>query len=295
MIIAVTGASGSIGKELIPFLENEGHSIINISSSIPSDKKSIFSYQDLIDQSVNCHVDIFIHLASLNSNLNEANIKMEVRLTENILNSMKYLDCQKLIFFSTGKVYGDNAFALDIFSESSELKPSCPYSNAKKLCEDLILKRSSELDLNSIIFRMPPAINQSDSSNLGKLMKLSHRGFLIPLFIEGNHNQRSFISFSNIKTVIKHLINNQEFFRDSEIYNLSDEGYISLNALLRISSKRKILVLPQIVSNFFFKIPFFRRILLKLYGNFVMENTKLTRELGVKLNSTSQALSKIYK
>jgi len=295
MIIAVTGASGSIGKELIPFLENEGHSIINISSSMPSDKKSIFSYQDLIDQSVNCHVDIFIHLASLNSNLNEANIKMEVRLTENILNSMKYLDCQKLIFFSTGKVYGDNAFALDIFSESSELKPSCPYSNAKKLCEDLILKRSSELDLNSIIFRMPPAINQSDSSNLGKLMKLSHRGFLIPLFIEGNHNQRSFISFSNIKTVIKHLINNQEFFRDSEIYNLSDEGYISLNALLRISSKRKILVLPQIVSNFFFKIPFFRRILLKLYGNFVMENTKLTRELGVKLNSTSQALSKIYK
>ena len=253
MIIAVTGASGSIGKELIPFLENEGHSIINISSSMPSDKKSIFSYQDLIDQSVNCHVDIFIHLASLNSNLNEANIKMEVRLTENILNSMKYLDCQKLIFFSTGKVYGDNAFALDIFSESSELKPSCPYSNAKKLCEDLILKRSSELDLNSIIFRMPPAINQSDSSNLGKLMKLSHRGFLIPLFIEGNHNQRSFISFSNIKTVIKHLINNQEFFRDSEIYNLSDEGYISLNALLRISSKRKILVLPQIVSNFFLK------------------------------------------
>ncbi|MDB4029275.1 NAD(P)-dependent oxidoreductase [Gammaproteobacteria bacterium] len=295
MIIAVTGASGSIGKELIPFLENEGHSIINISSSMPSDKKSIFSYQDLIDQSVNCHVDIFIHLASLNSNLNEANIKMEVRLTENILNSMKYLDCQKLIFFSTGKVYGDNAFALDIFSESSESKPSCPYSNAKKLCEDLILKRSSELDLNSIIFRMPPVINQSDSSNLGKLMKLSHRGFLIPLFIEGNHNQRSFISFSNIKTVIKHLIDNQEFFRDSKIYNLSDEGYISLNALLRISSKRKILVLPQIVSNFFFKIPFFRRFLLKLYGNFVMENTKLTRELGVKLNSTSQALSKIYK
>ena len=295
MIIAVTGASGSIGKELIPFLENEGHSIINISSSMPSNRKSIFSYQDLLDQSVNCQVDIFIHLASLNSNLNEANIKTEVRLTENILNSMKYLDCQKLIFFSTGKVYGDNAFSLDIFSESSESKPSCSYSNAKKLCEDLILKRSSELDLNSIIFRMPPVINQSDSSNLGKLMKLSHRGFLIPLFIEGNHNQRSFISFSNIKTVIKHLIDNQEFFRDSKIYNLSDEGHISLNDLLRISSKRKILVLPQIVSNFFFKIPFFRKTLLKLYGNFVMENTKLTRELGVKLNSTSQALSKIYK
>jgi nucleoside-diphosphate-sugar epimerase len=295
MIIALTGASGSIGTELIPFLVNQGHTIIKISSSMPSNGKSIFSYQDLIDQSVNCHVDICIHLASLNSNLNEANIKTEVKLTENILNSMKCLGCQKLIFFSTGKVYGDNAFSLDIFSESSELKPSCAYSNAKKLCEDLILTKSSELSLNTIIFRMPPVINQSDGSNLGKLMKLSRQGFSIPLFPQGNDNQRSFISFSNIKIVMKHLINNQELFANSRIYNLSDEGYISLNDLLRISSKRKILVLPQTIASFFFKIPFLQGILLKLYGNFVMENTKIKRELGVKLTSTSQSLLKIYK
>jgi len=205
------------------------------------------------------------------------------------------MGCKKLIFFSTGKVYGDNAFSLKAFSESSESKPACSYSKAKKLCEDLILKRSSALALNSIIFRLPPVISKFNSSNLGKLMKLSQRGFLIPLFAQGNDNQRSFISFSNIQTVTKHLINNQELFKNNKIYNLADEGYISLNDLLRISSKRELWILPHLIANIFFKIPFLQGVLLKLYGNFVLENSKLTEEMGVKLSNTSDSLSIIYK
>jgi nucleoside-diphosphate-sugar epimerase len=295
MIIAVTGASGSIGKELIPFLEDQGHYVIKISSSLPSDGESTFSYQDLINQSINHPVDFFIHLASLNSNLNAANIQIEAELTEKILNSMQSLGCSKLIFFSTGKIYGDNAFASETFSESSESKPGCSYSKAKKLCEDLILKRSAEQALHSIIFRLPPVLNQSHSSNLGKLMKLSERGFVIPLFAQGNHNQRSFISFNNIETVMKHLLDNPNLLRNSEIYNLADEGFISLNNLLGTRSQRSALILPTVVSNIFFKIPFFKGILLKLYGNFMLENSKLTRELGVKLMSTSKSISIIYK
>ena len=126
-------------------------------------------------------------------------------------------------------------------------------------------------------------------------MKLSQRGFLIPLFAQGNDNQRSFISFSNIQTVTKHLINNQELFKNNKIYNLADEGYISLNDLLRISSKRELWILPHLIANIFFKIPFLQGVLLKLYGNFVLENSKLTEEMGVKLSNTSDSLSIIYK
>ena len=74
MIIAVSGASGSIGKELIAFLESLNHKVIRISSSIPRDGKLFFSFEDLRNQAIHCSVDIFFHLASLNANLNENNI-----------------------------------------------------------------------------------------------------------------------------------------------------------------------------------------------------------------------------
>jgi nucleoside-diphosphate-sugar epimerase len=52
MIIAVTGANGMIARKLIPFLENCGHEIIKISSSLNSNAQSTFSYRDLQSQKI---------------------------------------------------------------------------------------------------------------------------------------------------------------------------------------------------------------------------------------------------
>lgn len=295
MIIAVTGATGSIGKELVSFLEDQGHVVLRISSSLPSNGQSIFSYQDLKSHSIEHPVECFIHLASLNSTLTESNIHIESELAKDVLVAMKHLNCKRLIFFSTAKVYGDNSFALEAFSESSPLNPSCPYSRAKKLCEDIFLSESSQPGFGSIIFRLPPVLNQSDTSNLGRLMKLARRGTFIPLLTQGQDNQRSFISSNNIETVINHVIANPALFKGNKLYNLADEGYISLNNLLSIHAKRKIYVLPRLVSEFLFKIPLLKNILLKLYGNFVLENSKLQSEMGVKLISTSKSLPIIYR
>ena len=295
MIIAVTGATGSIGKELVSFLEDLGHVVLRISSSLPSNGQSIFSYQDLKSHSIEHPVEYFIHLASLNSTLTESNIHIESQLAKDVLVAMKYLNCKRLIFFSTAKVYGDNSFALETFSESSPLNPSCPYSRAKKLCEDILLSESSQPGFGSIIFRLPPVLNQSDTSNLGRLMKLARRGTFIPLLTQGQDNQRSFISSNNIETAINYVIANPALFKGNKLYNLADEGDISLNNLLSIHAKRKIYVLPRLVSEFLFKIPFLKTILLKLYGNFVLENSKLQSEMGVKLISTSKSLPIIYR
>jgi UDP-glucose 4-epimerase len=295
MIIAVTGATGSIGKELVSFLEDQGHVVLRISSSLPSNGRSIFSYHDLKSHSIEHPVECFIHLASLNSSLTESNIHIESQLAKDVLVAMKHLNCKRLIFFSTAKVYGDNSFASETFSESSPLNPSCPYSRAKKLCEDILLSESSQPGFGSIIFRLPPVLNQSDTSNLGRLMKLARRGTFIPLLTQGQDNQRSFISSNNIETVINHVIANPTLFKGNKLYNLADEGDISLNNLLSIHAKRKIYVLPRLVSEFFFKIPFLKTILLKLYGNFVLENSKLQSEMGVKLISTSKSLPIIYR
>ena len=142
MIIAVTGANGSIGKELIPFLENLGHQVLIISSSTSDSEDNIFSYLDLQNKQIPFKADILMHLASINSNLEENQIDDEIDITKKILSALPSLQCKQIIFFSTSKVYGDNSFDMNYFEESSPLKPKCYYGKAKKICEELIFLES---------------------------------------------------------------------------------------------------------------------------------------------------------
>ena len=291
MIIAVTGANGLIGRELVPFLKNLGHQVLIIASSHSSNfAKNVFSYSDLLDNKISYKVDLFIHLASINSKLTAKQIKDEIHITETVLSGLPLLNCKNLIFFSTSKVYGDNSLDLNYFKESSPLNPICYYGQAKRMCEDLIRKKSLNSDLNALIFRMPPVLNKSEASNIGKLINLSKTGIPIISIAQGNFNQRSFISLNNIRVVIKSILANPKVFQTNETYNLSDDRAISLNELLSISGGKKIYSLPAFLGKFLLYVPFVNSILVKLFGNFVLDNSKLKSEMGVKLKSTAQLL-----
>tara|TARA_B110000438_G_C15796040_1_gene642891 strand:+ start:1342 stop:2247 length:906 start_codon:yes stop_codon:yes gene_type:complete len=301
MIIAVSGASSSIAKELIAFLESLNHKIIRISSSIPRDGKLFFSFEDLRKNTINCSVDIFFHLASLNTSLNENNINEEVELTETTLAAMHSLNCKKLIFFSTSKIYGANTWSETIlFTEDSILQPICAYGKAKQLCEELITAKSSELKINAMILRLPPFISQSSSSSLARLLKFIKKGIPIPSLNHGELNARSFISINNIQNLIIAILAHKDFTRISNTYNLADEKAISLNKLLKtygsIFYKRKLIfTLPRSISSFLVQLPYMQNFLLRLYGNSAIDNSKLKKDLGVKLETTSASLSIIYK
>jgi len=289
MIIAVTGASGSIGIELIPFLEGLGHTVIKISSSKPSDKNFTYTFEQLANQEIKSNIDLFIHLASLNANVNSKNMSEEVGLTKTVLMSLPSLGCKKLLFFSTAKVYGDNSFSDNVFTEKSDLNPVCKYSNAKKLCEELILQDTL---IDSLIFRMPPLINFS-TSNLGKLLSLSKKNLPMPTFKYGSENQRSFISMINIQSIMAFIIENIDFINHHKIYNISDDGIISLNDLLKHNNRNFLIILPNFIFKLLQRIPFLRKLLEKLFGNFVLDNSKLKSEMDVTLTSTKDALSSI--
>lgn len=295
MIIALTGSKGSIGKELLPFFRDLGHQVITISSSIAGDGKNNFSYKDLKKRKVPYQVDIFIHLASINSEMSAESIQLEVQLVETVLASLTSLGCKKLIFFSSSKVYGDNSLKPNFYNEFSALNPQCNYGEAKKLCEETISFQASTLNISYLILRLPPVINQSNQSNIGKLINISRKSPIIPLLAHGGLNQRSFLSMNNIYSFFNHIFKNPHLLEKQGIYNLSDSEHISLNELLSTSSKSKIFPLPMVVSKLFFKIPILKNILIKIFGNFVIENKKLTREMDVKLETTKESLSKIFK
>ena len=202
MIIALTGASGSIGRELIPFLSSLGFKVITISSSSPPNGKSVFSYDDLKKNNIHFKVHFVIHLASNNSNLDVSKISNELQLTKTILKAMPNLQCNNLIFFSTAKVYGDNGEKQHVFNEQSPLNPCCAYSKAKKLCEEHVITQSDKESYSSVILRLPPVLNQSKSSNIGKLISFAQKGIPLISLSQGASNKRSFISMNNIQSII---------------------------------------------------------------------------------------------
>ena len=290
MIIAVTGANGMIARKLIPFLENCGHEIIKISTSLDSNRQSTFSYRDLQSQKIVKKIDLFIHLASFNSNLQEKDIHEEVNLTRIVLACMPIMQCSRLIFFSTCKVYGDNDASLVVYDENSRINPVCSYGKAKSECESLILDQSNN-NLRSIIFRLPPVLNEYNGSNLGKLMMFAKKKNPILSFVEGETNQRSFISFNNIQHVMKFMLDEPNPIKEAQVFNLADDSAISLHDLLRTLSGKDIHIVPKAVSKLFFYLPSLRQFFLKLYGNFVVDNSKLTNKMGVKLYTTRQSLN----
>ena len=290
MIIAVTGSNGAIAKKLIPFLESCGHEIIKISTSLTPNSQSTFSYQALQSQNILKKVDLFLHLASFNSNLRKDTMEEEVNLTRIVLTSMPAMQCSKLIFFSSCKVYGDNDANLVSYDETHPANPACSYGKAKLACESLIADQANS-NLRSIIFRLPPILNESNGSNLAKLMMFAKKKNPILSFAEGETNQRSFISFNNIELVMKYILDNPSFIQDFQVFNLADDSSISLHDLLRALSGKDIYIAPKMISRLVFRVPFLKKFLLKLYGNFVIDNSKLQNEMDVKLASTRQLLA----
>ncbi len=138
-------------------------------------------------------------------------------------------------------------------------------------------------------------LNQSYGSNVGKLIKLSKTGMPILSIAQGDCNQRSFISFNNIQTVFMHLLKNIHLFKKVQIYNLSDDEFISSNQLVRISGKSNVYSFPRVVGKALLSIPILKNILAKLYGNFVIDNSKLKEEMSVKLETTAKSLPIIYR
>ncbi len=295
MIIALTGSSGSIGKELVPFLKDLGHDVIKITSSSQPNGVDKFSYFELQNNLISIEVDLFIHLASLNADLNEKDIEQEVGLTEQVLSALPALKCRRLIFFSTSKVYGDNHLEANIFNEKSFLNPQCSYGKAKRLCEELIISKLKSFEINAMILRLPPVLNHSGRGNLSKLINFARKKKFMLSFAHGEKNKRSFISTNNIETVFRYILENLSIFEKNETYNLSDDGDISLNELLRIGGSKRIYSLPMYFGKILLFLPLFKNIFIKLFGNFVLENSKIKKDMLIKLKTTAESLPIIYK
>ena len=286
MNIALTGSSGLIGSRLLHDLKKMDHTVSCISSSQSSPKDNIYSYEDMDAGNILLSIDCIVHLASINSEMHESDIAAETAITERIIEGMKTMGCKKIIFFSTAKVYGDNSFQNVIFSESNPLAPSCPYSYAKILSENMISSSSNETSFDYLIFRMSPVLIGRSKSNIGKLFNVVERGIPIPSFRAGDLNKRSFLSYEFLAKILNITLHDASHFTN-ETLNLSDPDTISTNKLLRnfaSSIKKKVLIIyfPNFLFKAMLRVDKLQLILCRLFGNFQLSNARLLNKFNLK-------------
>ena len=182
-------------------------------------------------------------------------------------------------------------------NELCDLKPVSDYAKAKVKAENHIIEESTNRGINYLIYRLPFVYGYGMKSNIGKLLKIIDKSLPVVTFRNNQDLKKSFLSTENINRLISYNIDNPDSV-NNQIYNISDTKSLSLDEFLReykkqAHSRTLIISMPRAIANLFFKIPLIRNPIIKIFGSFEIDNSKIKRDFKDGLLSSSQAIKKL--
>jgi nucleoside-diphosphate-sugar epimerase len=280
MKIAITGASGFIGKNLYEYLGNDYELI-----------KMNIRYK--VNQNFNIQENIIIHLAGKAHDLKnvsnaeeyyEANYELTKQLFDSFLDS----NASVFIFMSTVKAVSDKIDG--ILSEETLPNPNTHYGKSKRKAEEYILSKKLTQGKRVYILRPCMVHGPGNKGNLNLLYKLVCKGYPWPL--ASFDNKRSFLSIDNLCFVIGELLKTDGI--PSGVYQLADDRPVSTNELIKMLSKSLEIktkiwkVNPTFIKSLallgdFLHLPLNSERLNKLTENYVVSNEKIIKTIGRSL------------
>jgi nucleoside-diphosphate-sugar epimerase len=296
MNIAISGFTGFIGNNLSNFLNKyKNINTILISRDSSLDDNS-YSYDDFFSGNIDERIDVFIHLASPNYDYCKDDSLRNgiVVLTENILKNLGNYDCNKFIYFSSCKVYGESSMDNIIFSESSKLNPISDYAKAKAEAESIVYGSSLEKNISFLIYRLPFVYGNGMKSNLKNLLNIINQSIPFILIKNKFSPKKSFVCVDNINKALIYNIENPHSINNT-ILNLSDNNSVTLNDFLNeykkaSNSKTIFLRFPIIFFIVLSKVPILGNIIVKVYGGFDIDNSMIKKNTPLSLLSTSEGI-----
>ncbi|MDO8997131.1 MAG: NAD-dependent epimerase/dehydratase family protein [Sediminibacterium sp.] len=293
MNIAVTGASGFVGGNLIPYLKSLNHNVLAISRT----NKFTYSYLDSIFIDKN-NINIVIHLAGKAHDFKktirpseyfEANTELTISLFNEFLNSK----ASTFIYFSSVKAVTDKG-SLPI-TEEFNADPISVYGISKLKAETYI--QSMVIPESKKVFILRPCMvhGPGNKGNLNLLYKIVSKNLPWPL--GAFDNLRSFCSIDNILFILKELIEREDIL--SGVYNVADDEPLSTNSIIKLiavsqDQTAKIWNLPKafifVLAKFgdAFRLPLNSESLQKLTESYVVSNKKILLAIGKSLPVSSK-------
>jgi nucleoside-diphosphate-sugar epimerase len=293
MNIAVTGASGFVGGNLVPYLKQLNHNVLSFSRSNSFDYSNIDS--NFLDSN---NVDVIIHLAGKAHDIKktakpseyfEANTDLTISLFHEFLNS----NGSTFIYFSSIKAVTDKAFSP--ITEEFNADPISIYGQSKLRAESYI--QSIAIPPSKKVFILRPCMvhGPGNKGNLNLLYKLVSKSLPWPL--GAFDNLRSFCSIDNILFIINELIEREDIL--SGVYNVADDEPQSTNSIISLIAlaqdrSPKIWKLPKSFIyglaklGDVFGLPLNKERLQKLTDSYIVSNNKLVLALGKPLPVSSK-------
>ena len=277
--ILITGASGFVGQNLIPYLRN--FNIQNLSLRYETNKKIV------IEDTV-----AIIHLSGKAHDLKKVSqpadyYEANYELTKQLYDAFLKSDAKKFIFISSVKASADSVTGVLI--EDMVPNPKTHYGKSKLMAEEYIQSQPLPDDKTYYILRPCMIHGPGNKGNLNLLYQFVKQG--IPYPLAAFKNLRSFLSIENLCFVIKELLENDV---QSGVYQVADDESLSTNDLvkeiaLNLGLNPKLLKIPvgfiQSIAKLGnkFKLPLNTDRLNKLTENYLVSNKKIKKALGKEL------------
>lgn len=162
-------------------------------------------------------------------------IKENIQVTHNILEACIKKKIKKIIFSSTGSVYGEANLYPTPENYKYPIQTSL-YANSKNCCEGMITTYSKYFNLNYTIFRFVSVLGQKYTHGHVKdfCKKLIKNKKEIKIFGNGKQ-KKSYIHVDDCVNALIMSIKNKKF--DKEIFNLGTEDWITVNQSLNLICK----------------------------------------------------------
>lgn len=210
--IFVTGSTGFVGSNVIPYLLARGHQVsaaVRSSGTAPSGAEEVvlgdFTQVENWADTLAGH-DVVLHLAARVHVMNETAEnplaefrKMNVDLTENIGIGAQEAGVKSFLLLSSIKVNGEGA--KNPYRANDEPAPQDPYGISKLEAEN---KLSQIRDISPVFIRPGLIYGPGVAGNFERIFKLAQTKIPIPL--KAVDNARSMISVSNLANLIDTLI-----------------------------------------------------------------------------------------
>jgi UDP-4-keto-D-QuiNAc 4-reductase len=239
--VALTGASGFIGRGVRAFLEGRGHHLIAVLRSETFDpafdeRRPISDLDDIEGlRKAFAGSDAVVHLAgkahvmTRAENSAEEFTRVNVEGTMNVARAAADSGVRRFVFLSSIKVNGERTLPGHKFSADDHPAPRDAYARSKREAEDFLREFCPANGIEVVIIRPPLVYGSGVPGNFRSMMRWLNFG--IPLPLAGIDNRRSLVARENLASLIVNCLENAR--AAGQIFLVSDGEDLSTPELLR--------------------------------------------------------------
>jgi UDP-glucose 4-epimerase len=255
----ITGGAGFIGSHLVDRLLQEGNRVTvydNLSLASDENIKQHFGKEnfnfikaDLLDfdtlKEAMKGQDIIWHLGAntdipTGNKITDLDLKNCTIATRNVLEAMRQLELNKILFTSSACVYGD-AGAVSLSESYGPLLPICLYGAGKLAGEGLMSAYSHLFGIQAWIFRFANVVGARMNHGVifDFIQKLKKNPKELEILGDGKQEKPFFLVEDCIEGML-HAFNNVEYKdpdKQYDVYNLGCNSFTSVTKIAQIVAK----------------------------------------------------------